>query len=745
MTAFSLAMGVFRLALLVVPFCAIMFTAQDELNAYTLLCIWVPQFLKSTGWNVIEHYWGWEIDLYFTLIMASKTAYSVVQTWDAVWWWGSVLLVEGAFVAAKFTRLKLYLDEWRFSEQDALQLNAKRNAPGTWNPLAKTKEQRERDTMDPVSLFNIILLTLTVTIFNAARVAFLYVDSYDNGQPPWGTLQETPSNLAAWMTIVEAGIVVVLCIRSTSQYSVNQSNFTISFAGIYFLYIYLTLAQLWIVDPVIRGIVVGQAICTTLVLWRVMHQTMKIPGGYTNTALIGFKELVVTLWQAISSEPVIQLCYTLLVGVSMFCINDSWYKSSALFSADVRSLTCIPLEVVDEYVSKFVEVTTNPKWQRLITVIATEISRLRLQLLALIGRIYPSLKLACRGPEVEMIPSNDWILVCIIALSWLPALFIIAQPFIEAQRVIRQSKYWAVTATLALIALIASHVTGDAKVTLWWVIIQSTYQRQYSSIGMSMLLAQIVMILMATLAWYNRLARDNTRKQLHQAKTSGPIDTVVGLVSQVKEWIFKPGFLLLAITIAYAGYSLTQNSFIDKVDIVPIEDNDTPSWAHVSSLDRFETAVASIAIMLGNHVRAVLTLVAVAEVVNDEIGNPCVWFVEKVCLSDIISGIGNVIELLIKGAFNAAEWVILRTLDEIPGKVITPSTRIVHCRSSLLDQVLTVFLCVICSPLKTSPIFWRISLICSRSRTFNCSNCLVSARRSFVYHPGFHGWRVPSL
>lgn len=221
------------------------------------------------------------------------------------------------------------------------------------------------------------------------------------------------------------------------------------------------------------------------------------------------------LHRLVTSESAIQLCYTLLVGVSMFYVNDSWYKSSVLFSEDVRSIACVLLGDIDTRVYKFFEVTANPKWQDLSTITVTEISRLRSQLATLIADVYPSLKLACKGPEVDTIPSSDWILMCLIALSWLPVLFIIAQPFIEARRVVRQRTFWAVTATFALIALIASHVTGDAEITLWWVVIQSTYQRQYSAVGMAMLLAQIVMLLIATIAWYNGKSVAVGRPSLH--------------------------------------------------------------------------------------------------------------------------------------------------------------------------------------------------------------------------------------
>lgn len=690
----SLLIGLYRVALILFPFIAIYYTADDQNAFFAISLLFVFEFSRGWGYSAIEHIYGLESYFYISVIIVCKALPNVYLDYNAVGFWSGVVFLEVVYIVLRFTSYRIYIDQWRYSIQQQEKLRGEQERSG-WL-FSKTYAEQGKEGLEHISFRNLCLLVGTVALFNIGRLLNLYFNYYstspvigysyeqcipcvcDSFDPDCSCTDDTycqtiyapastenwysSNNLIVYTSAVETLVVIVMIVRlSYHGYSEDQRDVVKDYSGLIFVYLYLNLVMLLSLDAYSAYITIGMIVFTMGALVLVEKQMAKRGGTWANSFVASIIGWVLGLWEVFKSEPILQLLYIILLALTMYGSTQKWYISKIFFANTVRTFTCAPYKVLVGPVKSFYVFTSNEAVADGLAIVTTELSRYRIKLADLIAYTLPHLQTGCFGFFTNVVPWDDLILVAFMALTWFTGLLLILQVFPEARRLVQTSKYWAFCLIVCFMSIIATQAFGDVQGWVFWSILSSTYSRTYSNIGYGMIFTQVGLCIVACMLFFDKTNDESIREQIaNGTKVSGKATDAIKPYLDV---LLRPGVLLIIVSVSIFIALTIQGGPIDSIQLDYIGDDNRPDWLVIPKEDRFVSNLeTSLATLFSRTAVRVFYIVKLATwLFTEAFGGQC-W--AGVCIDQIINALfTNGIEKIFNWLLDGTQYLILLIYD----------------------------------------------------------------------------------
>lgn len=584
--------GFLRLSQFALPFAAIEQTATSDLNAYTLYTLWSLSFLRSFGYDFIDLNFGKIDSILFLGVLLLKTSASVNHDGTALAWWLAVVAFELFFdLLSWFTAG----GHRRLVNPNLLPPEEKAHNPSYFATFSAffssgdNKQQNRRgDDVTWSALFGVLL---TVAVFQGTRAGVFY-DTVYNTDLPWYDDSTTPANIELFIFGVDYALLCLLGLRArayVSHLSAQNDNsvlpsFVVHFCGPFYLWLFYGLAQFWIIGSIDKGLLIAECLAVFAAL------SLCYEGEISNGKLPWYDDLqllfVETLWvvlQFLFTPLAIQLIYLVLCGVLLYTSGSVWFNSVQSFPAAVVAPSCASLSAADNAAYGLLAVQSYDD-----SLIGENLVALRLMLARFAQDVYPYVSIGCYGAATAMAPNNNLLVLWFALISTYPAFFIVTQVFDESQYVIQRAGFWAVAAVVSLVSLLTTQLASDGDVTVWGFLVQSSYARSYTSTGMAVMAAQIVMVLAPAVLWIESNARRAPAKLrlFHRA-------------AMLAERLLTPGPWFLLGALVWLVYAVANQSPVSHADLLKIQLPDVPPWSMYEQADNLTSlATTNIAAMV---------------------------------------------------------------------------------------------------------------------------------------------------
>ncbi len=645
---FSLSIGLLRILEGIAPIIAASYTTKDPDQFLSLCLVFTFSVLNALGYDVIEHHYGFEAEVYSYLFAALKVVPYINDLSTFYYYWLPVICINIVFQLLKhipptqgvgyehwYQEIPVFLDSWRYTESELYDAD-------------HGKDTRPKDKPVPaLAWYTTGVMLAMMILYNGLRGLMLYYNV-------WVTDVYARDSIEAEYSILIEGLLGCIFILRlpaiTPRYFTEHSDFWRGIGGLFMMYLFYQITIIVAAKDsqlVIMIVMVLIMFFSALWIYRYLADGVGIARESETSYLYEYFELlqrgVYDLLILASSEPMLDVYYVMICAFIGLSSTTQWYVSTVSFPQGIRAAFCPLLGFVDDIV-KFIYVGLSGDLTTVLGLMFQAMGRIKLQVYTYLRIGYPVLEQACNGAVTFMTPTHDIMITLSMAIPWIPGLLLLIQFFPEADLIESSEYFWVTAAGCCFSSLFTTQVYADVTSTFWYIFVpDTTFSREYSTTGAGVATLQVVQLLICFGKCYHRHYALKVQKRLH--KTIAPAGTetsasVVGsvtsavaehskiVITNLENIIFGPSYWLITSGCTVLVYAVNAGSPFVNVGFQALP-NVLPPWLNLSPTDQFAASITN----MGGLIASVLGI-------NQYIGlvNQMVSYLPGV-IKDVITGI----------------------------------------------------------------------------------------------------------
>ncbi len=632
---FSLSIGLLRILEGIAPIIAASYTTKDPDQFLSLCLVFTFSILNALGYDVIEHHYGFEAEVYSYLFAALKVAPYINDLSTFYYYWLPVICINIVFQLLKhipptqgvgyehwYQEIPVFLDSWRYTEVELY--NADHGI-----------DTRPKDKPVPaLAWYTTGVMVSMMILYNGLRGLMLYYNV-------WVTDVYARDSIEAEYSILIEGLlgcIFILRLPSiTPRYFTEHSDFWRGIGGLFMMYLFYQITIIIAAKDsqlVIMIVMVSVMFFSALWIYRYLADGVGIAHESETSYVYQYFELlqrgVYDLIVLAVSEPILDVYFVMICAFIGLSATTQWYVSIVSFPQSIQSAFCPLLDFLDNIVRFVYDTGLPPALVTALSLMFQAVARIRLQIFTYLQIGYPVVYQGCNGAITFMTPTHDIMITLSMGIPWIAGLLLLIQFFPEADLIESSEYFWVSTAGLCFSSLFTTQVYADVTSTFWYIFVPgTTFARTYSSTGAGVATLQVVQLLICFGKCYHRHYALKVQKRLHKTIAPAGTETSAGVVGSVtsavaehskivitnlENIIFGPSYWLITSGCTVMVYAVNAGSPFVNVGFQALP-NVLPYWLKLSPVDQIASSITSMVdvftsvLGIDNYVSVINTMV----------------------------------------------------------------------------------------------------------------------------------------